>query len=625
MAGFAMCAACQAEYDDPADRRFHAQPNACPDVRAARSRGATPPGVRRRRRRRRARRRGRRAARRARSSAVKGIGGYHLAVDATDAAAVRRAAPAQGTRRQAVRGDGGRPRRRRRAVRARRPARSPRSTSPRRPIVLAPAPRRRRRSPTAVAPGLPELGVFLPYRPLHHLLRARASAGPLVMTSGNLSDEPIAHDDDDAVAGWARWSTGSSPTTGPSTSAATTRWCGPRRRRLQVLRRSRGLRARADAAARSRAARAGAGGRRRAEEHGRGHPRRRRRGQPPHRRPRAPGHVPVVPPGRRPPARAVRRVARGRRPRPPPGVPVDQVRRSTSTSRPSAVQHHHAHVAACMVEHGRTRPGARRWRSTASATAPDGTLWGGEVLVADFDGFERVGHLRPVPMPGGAAAIREPWRMAAVWARARRRRSRSSVRGVDAAPASPTVRDLAGRPATLTDDQHGPAVRRRRRAPRRAARRVSYEAQAAIELEASARRSAPGDAARPTTGRSCRRGRRRRARPRPGAARGPASSPSAERGTAVAGARGRRSTRPSAAPRPGRGRRSRGRAASTRSCSPAACSRTSASPRWSRRCSRAAGLRVLVHARVPPNDGGISIGQAADRRPRQRPSRGVTR
>ena len=137
-----------------------------------------------------------RASRAARILAVKGIGGYHLAVDATDAAAVAelRRRKARDDKPFAVMvADAGR---RRPAVRPRRRRPGPRSTSPRRPIVLAP------RRPggevvDGVAPGLPELGLLLPYSPLHHLLLAGVGR-PLVMTSGNLSDEPIAHDDDDA-------------------------------------------------------------------------------------------------------------------------------------------------------------------------------------------------------------------------------------------------------------------------------------------------------------------------------------------------------------------------------------------------------------------------------------------
>ncbi len=88
------------------------------------------------------------------------------------------------------------------------------------------------------------------------------------------------------------------------------------------------------------------------------------------------------------------------------------------------VQHHHAHVAACMIEHGQTAP-VLGLAFDGLGYGPDGTLWGGEVLVADLTGYERVGHLVAMPMPGGVAAIREPWRMAAVWAAAAGGRARS--------------------------------------------------------------------------------------------------------------------------------------------------------------------------------------------------------
>ena len=82
-------------------------------------------------------------------------------------------------------------------------------------------------------------------------------------------------------------------------------------------------------------------------------------------------------------------------------------------AEPIGVQHHHAHAAACLAEHGERGPAlALVFDGTGYGT--DGTLWGGELLRADLADFERIAHLEPIPLPGGEAAIREPWRLAAV-------------------------------------------------------------------------------------------------------------------------------------------------------------------------------------------------------------------
>jgi len=78
------------------------------------------------------------------------------------------------------------------------------------------------------------------------------------------------------------------------------------------------------------------------------------------------------------------------------------------------VQHHHAHVAACLADNREPGP-VIGVAFDGLGYGPDGTIWGGELLVADLEGFRRAGHLEVVPMPGGTAAIREPWRMAAAW------------------------------------------------------------------------------------------------------------------------------------------------------------------------------------------------------------------
>ena len=93
-------------------------------------------------------------------------------------------------------------------------------------------------------------------------------------------------------------------------------------------------------------------------------------------------------------------------------------RRSGRTSRSAElvdVQHHHAHAAACLAEHGDTGAGARASSSTARATATTARSGAASCCAATSPRFERVAHLEPVPLPGGEAAIREPWRIAAAY------------------------------------------------------------------------------------------------------------------------------------------------------------------------------------------------------------------
>ena len=272
-----------------------------------------------------------------------------------------------------------------------------------------------------------------------------------------------------------------------------------------------------------------------------------------------------------------------------------------------------------------TTPTSRRaWSSTAGPSrcsaicfdglgyGTDGTLWGGELLVADLAGFRRVGHLRPVVMPGGVAAIREPWRMAAAWL--------AATAGADAAIARLSRRRRAGAGASSTSPTTGagPVTTAVGRLFDAVAAllggrpRVTFEAQAAIELEAAAR-TVPRTAAPRYEGTVD--AHRRRADDvavlDPRTAARPPCSPTATRGAPgrvlAAGFHEALGARHG----PAGGRGGRGRRRWTRSSSPAACSRTPASARSSRRRCGTAGLEVLTHDQIPANDGGISIGQAA--------------
>ncbi|WP_130797015.1 carbamoyltransferase HypF [Streptomyces otsuchiensis] len=193
MAAFTMCAPCTREYEDPLDRRYHAQPNACascgPQLLLAGPSGVVA--------------RGEAALQRAaetlaagRIVAVKSVGGFHLAVNARDAEAVRllRTRKRRDSKPFAVMVrdlDAAA------AIVELRPAESALLSSPARPIVLA----RKRPGglPEAIAPRNPNLGVMLPSAPQHHLLMDAPGPGPLVMTSGNISGYPIEHRDEDAL------------------------------------------------------------------------------------------------------------------------------------------------------------------------------------------------------------------------------------------------------------------------------------------------------------------------------------------------------------------------------------------------------------------------------------------
>ncbi len=427
MRHFPLCPACRREYEDPEARRFHAEPNACPvcgpRVRllrrepAAAGRGgvddsfetvavgtaddpAAPIGT---------------AAELLRAGeilAVKGLGGYHLACDATVGDVVRRlkARKRRPHKPLAVMFPGIDELRKHCRVSARE---EELLTSPEHPIVLL---EWRRDGPVApvdpeVAPGQRRLGAMLPYTPLHILL-LRAAQRPLVMTSGNLAEEPI-------VKEWAEIGR-----LAPVADA--------------YLEHDRGIAARCDDSVAV------------------------VQGDRPRLLRRARGYAPLpVPLPRQLPQTlgcgaelknafcltreadaflsqhigdlenletlehyeaSIARYQRLFGVSPEvigydlhPEYLATKYARALPQHEKVAVQHHHAHVAARLVECGRESP-AIGVSMDGLGYGDDGRLWGGEVLVCDLAGYRRVAHLEELPLPGGAAAIGRPWRTAAGWA-----------------------------------------------------------------------------------------------------------------------------------------------------------------------------------------------------------------
>jgi hydrogenase maturation protein HypF len=407
MASFRMCDLCRDEYEDPLDRRFHAQPNACPVCGPGLclvDRAGHPVAM------------GNEASLDAvavaladgRIVAVKGIGGYHLACRADDEAVVAEL--------------------RARKHREDKPfaLMAPTATaaldlvelddetgallaSRERPIVLAP---RRADAPVAhsVAPASRELGVMLPYSPLHHLLLADSGAA-LVMTSANVSDEPIAYRDEDALARLAGIADLFLAHDRPIETRTDDSVVRVAARRPMFLRRSRGYVPRDLPLESSRSILAcGAelkstfclakGGRAWV-----GH------------------HI-----GDLKNYETLRSFTEGIEhfeelfAIEPELVAHDLHPDYLSTRyalerdgvRTAGVQHHHAHLAACLAEHGARGPAVGAIFDGTGYGA-DGTVWGGELLFGDAAGFERAGHLHPVRMPGGERAIEQPWRMACSW------------------------------------------------------------------------------------------------------------------------------------------------------------------------------------------------------------------
>ena len=226
-----------------------------------------------------------------------------------------------------------------------------------------------------------------------------------------------------------------------------------------------------------------------------------------------------------------------------------------------AVQHHHAHLAAVLAEHGERGPAIGAiYDGTGYGT--DGTVWGGELLAGDLEGFARAGALWPVRMPGGDRAVRQPWRMACAWLAAARAREPAPLPGIEPRTwhaVAELARTGLAAPLTTSMGRLFDAVA----ALCGLRTEVTYEGQAAVELEAVADRSERG--AYPL---DVGRGRARRApdgRWRWPTTSPPASSRARRRRAFTARSRARRLRR---APRRRRPR------ARTPSSSPAACGRT---------------------------------------------------
>ena len=424
MERFSMCARCRREYEDPANRRFHAQPNACPECGPAVSLRDISGGTLER---------GDEALRRAaqaigegRIVAVKGLGGFHLMVDARNASAVARLRDRKPRREKPL------------ALMARDldQARSlceiddPTASilaSPEAPILLLP---RRdgadlkgplREVAGNVAPGNPGLGVMLPSTPLHHLL-LKETGFPVVATSGNLSDEPICTDEEEARDRLGGIADLFLVHDRPIARHVDDSVAWVLRGEARLLRRARGF---------------------------------------------APLPVPVkesLPVILAVGANSKNTVALGVDRRvfisqhigdletpesleafqrvlrdflrlyeaKPVAIVHDlhpdylSTRWALAAGRGGegggddsglsgvpriAVQHHHAHLAACMAENGEegTVLGVT-WDGTGYGA--DGTVWGGEFLRGSFDRFDRIAHLLPFRLPGGEAAVREPRRTA---------------------------------------------------------------------------------------------------------------------------------------------------------------------------------------------------------------------
>ncbi|MFJ9784275.1 carbamoyltransferase HypF [Amycolatopsis sp. NPDC101161] len=450
MAAFAMCAECKQEYEDPADRRFHAQPVCCPACGPTLQfePGAGDPLEA-----------AAEAIRAGSVVAVKGLGGYHLAVGARHEAAAKK------LRERKHRED--KPfavmvadlRQAKELAEVDADAEEVLSGR-RRPIVLLP---KKGRLAHSVAPGNRRIGLMLPYTPLHHLLLEQT--GPIVLTSANVSDEPIVHRDDDLgrLQGIAdAFLTHDRPIhvrTDDSVVRIT-------RGKPQLQRRSRGY---APEPVRFETSRhlLGCGAELKNTFC------------------LAKGHHAFVSHhiGDLENYETFRAFTEGIEhfkhlfDVDPVLVAHDLHPEYLSTKYALdqdvellGVQHHHAHIAACLADNDHREP-VLGVAFDGTGFGPDGTIWGGEVLLADLTSYRRLSHLRTVAMPGGAQAIRQPWRMATSYVDELGRPAREDVVKLKRSGLNSPLTSSAGRLFDAAASLLG--VRDT----------VNYEGQAAIELE----------------------------------------------------------------------------------------------------------------------------------------------
>ena len=504
MAAFAMCADCAREYADPADRRFHAQPIAChacgprawlermdgraasfdqhsmlDDVDAAGSLIAKGEIV-----------------------AVRGLGGFHLACDATNPEALARL---RERKRRPVKPL---------ALMARdldviaRYARLDEAAttlleSPEAPIVLLETQGAAERLPEAVAPGMTTLGFMLPTTPLHHLMLRRLDR-PVVMTSGNVSGRPQVTANDaarrelGAIADWGlfhdrdianriddsvarimagvprvlRLARGYAPASLPlpegfDRAPPTLAFGGDLKAAFCLIGRGQAVLSQhqgddlldADTRAdweRNLALYADLYDHCPALLACDGHP----------------GYAAT---------RHAEAEAQAR------GLPL------------ARIGHHHAHVASCLAEHGVAleTPPVLAIVLDGLGLGADGGLWGGEVLLADYRNAERLGHLKPVAMPGGEKAAREPWRNAWAhldaafgWDAVRRRWGQlAPIRNLDARPVATLARMCAEGVNSPRASSAGRLFDAAAALLGVAPSRLTYEGEAAQRLEALASRA----------------------------------------------------------------------------------------------------------------------------------------